>query len=1016
VATILVIEDRPVDRKLLTIVLRSGGNEVIEASDGEEALGIIQRDLVDLVISDILMPTVDGYEFVRRLRELPSGGSTPVIFYTATYHEREARALADRCGVSAILTKPSHPDAILDTVNRVLQTGPKTSPPVPDASDFNREHLQVISTTLAARMAELEDGRQRMSALVDIAQQVSAERDPERLLRHVCSAARDVTLAQHAVISVLNESRSQVEGIVTSGMERATADRIEAPPTISSFWRTVVDDRRPIRVRGDVGRPDAFGLPPGDAPLNSVLSVPIASPSRVYGWLSLCNKLGSDEFTEVDEEVAITLGSHAAVAYENAQLYADLQRHLTALEHEVADRRRAEHALRLRSRLTMFSSAVGTALTASATVPVVLQACVDAAVQHLDAAVARLWILSDGGDQLVPQASASATGIEPDEARPVRMRDPGIGEFARTMTPRVNDPRQIEPAAGDREWCARERMTIFAGYPLIVDARLVGFFGLYGHVPWSPEALDAISDASREIALGIERRLVEARLRQNEERTRFALTAARMGIWEMDLTNNELLSADTLRPLFGIGPDEGPADLQTFEERIDPEDRAMVAQELARAIAARRDYAVTFRVRWPDGSIHWIDGRGHLICDDAGRPVRFLGVSLDVSERKALEAQFLQAQKMEGIGQLAGGVAHDFNNLLTAILGYSMLLSESIAPDSPECRDVEEIIKATERAAGLTRQLLAFSRKQVFEPAIVHINTLIRDMTQMLGRLIGEDIELVTVLAPDLAPVRADAGQIQQVVMNLAVNARDAMPGGGQLLIETENVELDDAYLLQHAVARSGRYMRLTVSDTGVGIPDEIRSHLFEPFFTTKEKGRGTGLGLATVYGVVQQSAGYVWVYSEPGQGATFKVYLPASEGPHDEPVASRSHVTSRGSELLLVIEDEDAVRRLASLVLRRAGYRVFEAAGAIDAEELITSQDQPFDLVISDVVMPGSSGPALFDRLAGRQPSLKVLYMSGYTDDAVIRHGRLEAGAAFLQKPFTGEVLLRKVREVLDR
>jgi PAS domain S-box-containing protein len=849
VATILVIEDRAVDRKLLTLVLRSGGHEVLEASDGEEALKIVEQNDVDLVISDILMPTVDGYEFVRRLRELSSGGSTPVIFYTATYHEREARALAERCGVAAILTKPSHPDAILETVNRVLQTEPKTTAPVADASDFSREHFELVSTTLASRMAELEDGRQRMSAIVDIAQQVSAERNPERLLRRVCSAARDVTLAQHAVISVLNDARSQVDGVVTSGMQHAAASRIAAPPPMSPFWRTVVDERRPIRLRGEVGAPDAFGLPPGDAPLNSVLSVPIASPSRVYGWLSLCNKLGSDEFTEVDEEVALTLGSHAAVAYENAQLYEDLRRHVTALEHEVADRRRAEQAL---------------------------------------------W--------------------------------------------------------------------------------------------------------------------------QNEDRTRFALNAARMGIWEMDLKTNQLLSAETLRPLFGLGPDDGPADLRTLEQCIHADDRSMVAQELQRAVEGGRDCAATFRVRWPDGSIHWLDARGHLVSDDAGRPVRFLGVAIDVSERKALEAQFLQAQKMEGIGQLAGGVAHDFNNLLTAILGYSMLLADSMPPESAECRDVEEIIKATERAAALTRQLLAFSRKQVFEPATVHINTLIRDMTQMLGRLIGEDIELVTVLAPQLAPVRADAGQIQQVVMNLAVNARDAMPHGGQLLIETENVELDSRYLLQHAMARPGRYVRLTVSDNGVGIPEEIRSHLFEPFFTTKEKGRGTGLGLATVYGVVQQSGGYVWVYSEAGAGATFKVYLPASDGPQEEPAAPIKRITSRGSELVLVIEDEDAVRRLASLVLRRAGYRVFEAAGAKDAEEQVASQDQPFDLIISDVVMPGSSGPALFDRLAGRHPTLKVLYMSGYTDDAVIRQGRLRPGAAFLQKPFTGDVLLRKVREVLDR
>jgi PAS domain S-box-containing protein len=1010
VATILIIEDRPVDRKLLTLVLRSDGHDVIESSDGEEALDIVQQADVDLVISDILMPTVDGYEFVRRLRELPGGG-VPVIFYTATYHEREARTLAERCGVSAILNKPSRPEVVLETVHSVLDTPPQLAEPVSDTTDFNREHLQVVSSVLAARMVELEGGRLRLSALVDIARQVSAQRDPEALLRQVCSAARDVTLAQHAVIGVLNEDRSNLTGVVTRGLERDAAERLVRLPTGSAAWRSLVEDRRPVRARDEGGHADDLGLPTGDAPVYSMLSVPIASPSRVYGWLSLRNKLGADEFTAADEEVALTLGSHAAVAYENAQLYEDLKRHVAALEQEVADRRRAEHALRLRARLAMFSSAVGTSLTASATVPVMLQACADAAVQHLDATLARLWIVSDTGDVLLPQASAFS-GAEPLPARVIRLADPGIGELARRTTSGVLDPRRVEPAAGDHDWCARGRVSTFVGHPLIVDDRVVGFFGLYARDPWGPESLDAIATASREIALGIERRSVEARLRRNEERIRFALNAAHMGIWELDLGQQEPHNPDALATISGAAP----GDPSLPQPRIHSEDRELVTQELERAIAGRRDFAVTFRAKWPDGSLRWIDGRGHLLLDDAGHPVRVLGVSMDVSERKALEAQLLQAQKMEGIGQLAGGVAHDFNNLLTAILGYAMLVAEALPVASASSRDVDEIIKATERAAGLTRQLLAFSRKQVLEPTTVHLNTLIRDMSQMLGRLIGEDINLVTSLDPDLAPVRADAGQLQQVVMNLAVNARDAMPGGGQLVIETANVHLDDGYLLQHAVARAGSYVRVTVSDTGVGIPEEIRTHLFEPFFTTKEKGRGTGLGLATVYGIVQQSGGYVWVYSEPGAGATFKLYLPAAEGAHeDERVKTREVSGAKGSELVVVVEDEDAVRRLAALVLRRNGYRVLEAASGAEAEDLIAHQRTPFDLLITDVVMPGASGSALYQRLSARQPGLKVLYMSGYTDDAVIRQGRLPAGAAFLQKPFTSEGLLRKIREILD-
>jgi two-component system cell cycle sensor histidine kinase/response regulator CckA len=404
------------------------------------------------------------------------------------------------------------------------------------------------------------------------------------------------------------------------------------------------------------------------------------------------------------------------------------------------------------------------------------------------------------------------------------------------------------------------------------------------------------------------------------------------------------------------------------------------------------------------------------IRDAGGDVVGASVVARNVSDRKRLEAQLRQAQKMEAIGQLAGGVAHDFNNLLTAILGYANLLAEDLEATDRRRDDVEEIRKAAQRAAGLTNQLLAFSRKQMVQPKLVDLNALIIDTSRMMRRLIGEHIQLDTRLSPDLAVVRADPGQIEQIVVNLAVNARDAMPEGGRLSIETANVELDNSYRFQHVAVRPGHYVMVAVSDTGVGMDEETQRRVFEPFFTTKERGKGTGLGLATVYGIVKQSGGYIWVYSEMHKGTTFKVYLPRARGEIDTETPARTLAPTAGAETVLIVEDEAAVRFLVRTLLERAGYRVLEAESPPQAEALFEQHADAVDLVVADVVMPGSSGPTLFQRFAARRPGLKVLYMSGYTDEHMAREGRLDTDVAFLQKPFTADGLLRKIRDVLEQ
>ena len=381
------------------------------------------------------------------------------------------------------------------------------------------------------------------------------------------------------------------------------------------------------------------------------------------------------------------------------------------------------------------------------------------------------------------------------------------------------------------------------------------------------------------------------------------------------------------------------------------------------------------------------------------------------------ERQLLQSQKLEAVGRLAGGISHDFNNLLTVILGYSDLMLRQLSNEDPLRRNVSEIVRASERAAALTRQLLAFSRKQVMQPKVFDVNSVVIELEKMLRRMIGEDVELRVSLQPDLGNIRADPVQLEQVIMNLVVNARDAMPTGGKLSIETTNVFLDQAYVGDHLSGRPGNYVMLAISDTGCGMDRETQQRIFEPFFTTKTLGKGTGLGLSMVYGIVKQSGGNIWVYSEEGRGTTFKIYFPqVNEGGEEYRRAATKIESPRGSETILLVEDADWVRKLARQVLENAGYRVLEAGSADAAIRVIeTSNGTKIDLVLTDVIMPGMSGNDMSKRLLKKRPGLPVLYMSGYTDDAIVQHGVLEPGINFIQKPFSPNALALKVRQVLD-
>ncbi len=573
----------------------------------------------------------------------------------------------------------------------------------------------------------------------------------------------------------------------------------------------------------------------------------------------------------------------------------------------------------------------------------------------------------------------------------------------------------------DREWTARAAAADFAeGKGSTLEFRWVA---KDGRVLWVQSNSVVVADEEgrpagvRGVTIDItERKKAEAALREAEEKYRSIFENAVEGIFQSTPEGRFIAVNPAMARILGYA---SPEELLTHrtdisaQHYVDENSRATLERMLAEHGVVVGFECEVFR---KDISRIWTVENIRAVRDDGGTLVYYEGSIEDITERKTLEQQLRQSQKMEAVGQLAGGIAHDFNNLLTAITGYSELTMMRLQAEDPLLRNLEEIKKAGDRAAALTRQLLAFSRKQVLQPKVLDLNSVVSGLENMLRRLIGEDVDLRTVLKPELGSVKADPGQIEQVIMNLAVNARDAMPRGGKLTIETGNVFLDEEYARRHVAVSSGQYVMLAVSDTGTGMDEETQARIFEPFFTTKELGKGTGLGLSTVYGIVKQSGGSIWVYSEPGRGTTFKVYLPlVGEGGQEYRRRDEVEEAVRGTETVLLAEDEEVVLRLAREVLETYGYRVLEAANGGAALLICERHEEPIHLLITDVVMPEMSGRELADRLASLRPDMKVLYMSGYTDNAIVHQGVLDEEANFIQKPFAPRLLARKVREVLD-
>jgi len=552
------------------------------------------------------------------------------------------------------------------------------------------------------------------------------------------------------------------------------------------------------------------------------------------------------------------------------------------------------------------------------------------------------------------------------------------------------------------------------GAPLRTPAATIGVLVVQHYEKenaYSERDLEFLSSVGGQIAFAIERKRAEGKLRESEARLRVLVEQLPAVLWtvDKDLRFTSCVGAGLAR--LGLKPNQvvGKSLFEYFETN-DPSFLPIAAHR--RAIGGE---PVTFQIEWKEGSYTC---HAEPLRAANGQILGAICMSLDITDRKQLEEQLRHAQKMEAVGRLAGGIAHDFNNLLMVIQGYADLLADRLPQGNPLRRNAEQIQMAGQRAASLTRQLLAFSRKQMLAPSVISVHAVVADMEKILRRLIGEDIQLETSSVPDLWLVKADRSQIEQVIMNLAVNARDAMPKGGRLMIETANVDLDSSFSRHAVVMTPGKYVMLAVTDSGCGMDVETQAHLFEPFFTTKEKGKGTGLGLATVYGIVKQSGGYIWVYSEAGRGTSFKIYLPRIEEQgakhlHDHRVEPK--VLPRGTETVLLVEDEEGVRQLAREYLEANGYNVIEAEDGNNAFELASTHSGPIHLLMTDVVMPGMGGRELAERVAKIRPEAKVLFMSGYTDQAVAHQGILDDNAMLLQKPFTMATLASKLHEILS-
>ncbi len=840
-AKILIVDDDKTSRQLYISLLTPFGHDVREAGDGHDALAQARLEKPDLVVSDILMPTMNGYEFVSRLRKHPALEKIPVIFNSATFLDRETRALGAACGVIYYLRKPAEPENVLAVVHEAL--GLKMQEPhVPVHFQPAGDPIPLLLDVVFEKGQQLDVTSTRLAALLELGLELAHCFAAENILAKAGNAARKIIGANYSGVGILASHGLELRSFSPFGSDLEVAASLANPVFDGTVFQEIISTRKPCRLFDHALEPPGLALPKNHPPVHGFLGAPLEVGDRVYGWIYVANKLTGVAFTEEDARVLTALAAQVALAFENAERFRTIQEHARQLEGQIEERRLAEDRFRV----------------------------------LVETAPTGIVIADDNG--------------------------------------RIAE----------------------------VNAQTLRMFGY-----------------EREEMIGgpIEMLLPE-RLRHSHQGHRTAY-----------------VNEPHARPM-GVG-------IELF---------------------ARRKDGTEFPVEISLGPLVTKHG------------VQVSSTIVDITKRKQVEQQLRLSQRMEAIGKLSGGVAHDFNNLLTVILGGAEIILDSLLENHPLVKTAKMIRQAGNSAADLTRQLLAFSRQQMLQPQVLDLTEIVNRTDVMLRRLIGENIKLDVTVQPSLGRVKVDPGQVEQILINLVVNARDAMPRGGNLTIEARNVYLDEAYSDERKPVIPGPYVMLSVADSGTGMDRATQQKIFDPFFTTKQLGKGTGLGLATVYGIVKQSGGYIWVYSEVDKGTVFKVYFPKVEEKAqaiEQPAPEQP--MARGWETILLAEDSETLREMAREFLQSVGYQVLEASCGTDALQKAKESPETIHLLLTDVVMPEMSGPELARELQSLRPGIKVLYTSGYTDDAISRQGVLDPSTAFIQKPYRPKALGRKVREVLD-
>ena len=1050
VGKILVVDDEVELKNALVDALSARSYEARGYTSGHEALEALREEDFDLLISDLMMPEMDGIALIKAALEIDPHLIAIIMTGQGTI---QTAVDAMKAGTFDYVLKPFRLQTLMPILTRAINT-----------RRLRKENLQLRETV----------------AIYQLAQTIAFTLDPQTLISKLADAALQQTDADEVSVLLPTADADELYVAAVRGENRLRllGERVPLKESISGW---VARELMPLLLHGEINDERFRSLWPHPE-IRSAISVPMQVANKLIGIINL-NVLHRPRAFNPGQMKALTiLASTAAAALESASLYTQVR---TAEEKYRSIFENAIEGL-------FQSTSEGRFLTVNPAFARMLDyGSPEEMINDVTDIAHQLYVDPDDRVEaaLLQHERGFLQGFEMQayrkdgkkiwlsvNRRSVRNKD-GEEIYIEGSVENITERKRVDQALIESE--GRKAAILKSALDCVItidhDGKIIDFnpaaektFGYQGedvvgkkmaeliippHLRPQHEAgfaryvetgcssilgkrievsgmradgteipveltVTAIGELPQSTFTAFvrdltERTKAEAALRESEERYRDLVENAHDIIYTHDLEGNYTSVNKAGEQIAGYSREE-TLNLN-LRQAIAPECLDQAREMLARKLAGEEITSYEVEIIAKDGHRVVMEANTRLVFQD-GVPVGVQGIARDVTQRKQLEEQLRQSQKMEAIGQLAGGVAHDFNNLLTAINGYSGLALQRIDDNHPLKGYLEEIKKAGDRAANLTRQLLAFGRKQILQPLAINLNDVVTDMNKMLRRLIGEDIQFTAKLDPALKKIKADPGQVEQVLVNLVVNARDAMPQGGNLTIETLSVDLDQDYAGRHVGVVPGSYVTLAVSDTGTGMDEDTQARIFDPFFTTKEKGKGTGLGLSTVYGIVKQSGGSIWVYSELGHGTTFKVYLPelAAGSQKTEAVAVESFMIG-GSETVLLVEDEDVVRGLARKILEHAGYSVLEASRGEEAFRLCVERAEPIDLLLTDVVMPETSGKEVADRLTELFPGLRVLFMSGYTDEAIVHHGVLDSNVEFIQKPFTPAALVKKVRDVLD-